>query len=139
MPTDKRSCMARAQQLLAEPTAENLRYAALELRLCIEALTYEKLRAFSDMVPEAVLATWQPPQAVKALLEFEPTADRTFTLFAGVEEQPGIASKNMQYVGQHTALRLTWLRKHYHKLGSLLHSSQARASATSDTASTAST
>lgn len=113
--------MARAVALLANPKAEHVRYAALELRLCIEELTYEKLRAMSGTVPESVLSTWQPPQAVKALLEFEPTADSSFAIYAGIEDQPGIESKNMQYVGQHTSLRLRWLRKHYNKIGSLLH------------------
>lgn len=117
--------MARAQALLAEPTSGNLRYAALELRLCIEALTYEKLRTFSNMVPEDVLRTWQPPQAVKALLEFEPRADRTFVLYAGREEEYGKPAKEMKYVGTHSSLRLGWLRKHYNKLGSLLHAPAA--------------
>lgn len=117
--------MARAQSLLAQSTPESLRYAALELRLCIEALTYEKLRAFSNMVPEEVLKTWQPPQAVKALLEFEPSADRTFVLYAGREEEYGKPAKEMKYVGKHSSLRLGWLRKHYNKLGNLLHASAA--------------
>ncbi len=113
--------MARAQALMAEATPASLRYAALELRLCIEALTYEKLRSFSAMVPEDVLRTWQPPQAVKALLEFEPRADRTFVLHAGVEEPYGKPAQDMKYVGTHSSLRLGWLRKHYNKLGNLLH------------------
>ncbi|HEX7642777.1 MAG TPA: hypothetical protein VF472_11280 [Burkholderiaceae bacterium] len=121
MTTDKRSCMARALALLAEANPEHLRYAALELRLCIEALTYEKLRAFSNIVPEDVLRTWQPPQAVKTLLEFEPSADRTFTLRIGIEEAYGKPAKEMKYLGTHTSLRLGWLRKHYNKLGNLLH------------------
>lgn len=127
MSLDKRSCMARAQTLLTSPTPENLRYAALELRLCIEALTYEKLRSFSSLVPEEILKTWQPPQAVKALLEFEPLADQTFTIFAGVEEEYGKPASTMQFVGKHTSLRLNWLRKHYHKLGNLLHAPAAGA------------
>ena len=113
--------MARAKALLAEPTSKNLRYAALELRLCIELLTYEKLRSFSSVIPESVLSTWQPPQAVKALLEFEPSADRSFTLFAGLEEEYGKPSNDMKFVGKHNAIPLKWLRRHYNKLGSLLH------------------
>lgn len=121
MSLDKRSCMLRAQALLATPTHENQRYAALELRLCIEALVYEKLRSFSSHIPKEVLMNWQPPQAVKALLEFEPNADRSFTIFAGIEDEYGKPAKDMKLVGQHHALRLSWLRKHYNKLGNLLH------------------
>lgn len=138
MSIDKRSCVARAQLLLNNPTSENLRYAALDLRLCIEALTYEKLRAFSEVIPESVLETWQPPQAVKALLEFEPTGDRSFTISIGPEEHPGIESKNMLYLGQHTALSLNWLRKHYHKLGSILHAPSLLSAPTIDIGSMAS-
>lgn len=121
MSLDKRSCMARAQALLAEATPDSLRYAALELRLCIEVLTYEKLRAFSNMVPEEVLRTWQPPQAVKALLEFEPRADRTFVLRVGRQEINGKPPQKMTCVGTHNSLGFGWLRKHYNKLGNLLH------------------
>lgn len=133
MTFDKQSCMGRARALVAEGTQESLRYAALELRLCVEALTYEKLRAFSSMIPEEVLKTWQPPQAVKALLEFEPHADRTFILYAGIEEEYGKPSKEMKYVGTHSSLRLGWLRKHYNKLGNLLHVPATHEQITPDT------
>lgn len=125
MTLDKRSCMARAQALLNDATPESVRYGALELRLRIEALTYEKLRAFSNMVPEEILKTWQPPQAVKTLLEFEPHADQTFTLYMGLEKECGKPAKEMKYVGTHSSLRLGWLRKHYNKLGNLLHAPAA--------------
>jgi hypothetical protein len=51
--------------------------------MVMELLTYQKLRAVRDLVPEDVLATWQPPQAVRSLVEFQPLADRTFTLDVG--------------------------------------------------------
>jgi len=122
MSLDKHSCMTRAKALLSAPTAENLRYAALELRLCMEAITYEKLRSFAERIPESVLRTWQPPQAVKALLEFEPDADRSYTLSFGAEEAYGVPPKVMQVMGTHNALPLSWLRKYYNKLGRFLHS-----------------
>jgi len=121
MEMNKYSMMEWAKKLFEDPTPANLVYAALELRLCMEGITYETLRSFSDVVPESVLSTWQPPQAVKALLEFEPIADRSWSLFAGEEEEFGKPASKMQLVGQHNALSLKWLRKHYNKLGRLLH------------------
>lgn len=121
MQPDKRACIERARKFLETPSPENLRYAALELRMCMEALTYEKLHFFSGAIPESVLSKWQPPQAVKAILEFEPMADRSFVIHAGVEEEYGKPAKNMQFVGQHKSLRLQWLRKHYNKVGNILH------------------
>jgi hypothetical protein len=128
MPLDKRSCMARAEALLSDPTSANLRYAALELRLCIEALTYEKLCSFATIIPESVLNTWQPPQAVKALLEFEPDADQSFYIRIGQQGALGQPAPQMRFVGQHNSLRLQWLRKHYNKLGNLLHAPSVQGS-----------
>lgn len=121
MSLNKRSCMARAQSFLANPSPENLSYAALELRFCIEALTYEKLRSFSKMIPEEVLTTWQPPQAVKALLEFEPLADETFEIHIAKEDASGKPVASKSFTGKHVSLKLAWLRKHYNKIGNLLH------------------
>ncbi len=123
MSVDKRSCMARARQLLSTEEPNAVRYAALELRLCMEAITYEKLRSFSSSVnPHFVLAKdWQPPQAVKFLLEFEPQADKSFTLAMGVEDEYGQPAKQMNFFGEHKALPYKWLRKHYNKIGKILH------------------
>lgn len=114
-------------------SSADLRYAALELRFCLEAITYEKLRAVSSRLPDSVLNKWQPPQAVKALLEYEPDSDKGFVLFAGTEEEYGKPSKNMQFIGEHKTFSLKWLRKHYNKLGGLLHFSQSQKTAGSET------
>jgi predicted RNA-binding Zn-ribbon protein involved in translation (DUF1610 family) len=118
---DKRHCIARAKDLLLANTPHAIRYAALELRTCMELHTYEKLRSFTDFVPESVLKTWQPPQAVKALLEFDETADQSFTIEVGVETTVGEVPTEMHLLGNHEALPLKWLRKHYNKVGALLH------------------
>lgn len=125
MRLDKRSCMQRAEFLLQRQEPEALRYAALELRTCMESITYEKLRTYASMVSDSVRAKWQPPQAVKALLEFEPDGDRSFSIHVGKQEHVGVPAKNMQFLGQHNALSLKWLRKHYNKVGNLLHASTA--------------
>lgn len=113
--------MAKAKDLLAIPTEHHLRYAALELRMCMEFLTYEKLRSYSNIVPPEVQAIWQPPQAVKALLDFEPDAEQGFEIHVGKEETPGVIPSEMNFLGAHNALSVSWLRKHYNKLGNLLH------------------
>lgn len=121
MEYEKDKCHERAKSLIAEGTAVSLRYAALELRFCMEAVTYEKLEASAKHIPPHILETWQPPQAVKMLLEHEPKADKGFVVFAGIEEEYGKPSENMQFVGEHKTFDLSWLRKHYNKLGSYLH------------------
>ena len=55
MSDEKRACLDRAKRLLVEPAPEGVRYAALELRMVMEMLTYEKLRAASDVIPPGVV------------------------------------------------------------------------------------
>lgn len=107
----KYKCIERANSLIEEGTAVSLRYAALELRFCMEAITYEKLEASAKHIPPDIIDKWQPPQAVKALLEHEPKTDKGFILFAGIEEEYGVPSNNMQFVGEHKAFNLGWLRR----------------------------
>lgn len=121
MAHDKHSCANRAKALLETPSLESVRYAALELRMSMEFLTYEKLRGYSNIVPPEVQAIWQPPQAIRTLLEFEPDADRSFSLRVGFKETPGVQPTKMHDLGSHSALSLRWLRKHYNKLGQMLH------------------
>lgn len=130
-----RQTLDRAKDLLANPTDFNLRYAALELRLIMEMVTYEKLLAAKDVIPPELLRTWQPPQAVKSLLEFQEHADQSFTVevaklsgepdeFDRLDDADKLEHyKTLSYVtlGDHHALSLGWLRKNYNKVGNLLH------------------
>jgi hypothetical protein len=60
---DKRSFLRRAKALLDAGNDADLHYAALDLRLCIEAITYGKLQSFTEHLPPSMLQrTWQPPQ-----------------------------------------------------------------------------
>lgn len=118
---NKTECLARAKELLDKESPIHIRYAALELRMCMEAITYEKLRASAKHIPEDLLRMWQPPQAVKALLEYEPNTDKGYTLYAGVEDVPGVPAKEMKYIGAHKPFKLKWLRKNYNKIGKFLH------------------
>jgi hypothetical protein len=130
-----RQALERAKALLADPAETNLRYAALELRMVMEMVTYEKLVAAKDVIPAEVLKTWQPPKAVKALVEFQEHADQGFTIeVAEMGDVPEGFDKldyaqQLEYyqkldykkLGEHHALSLAWLKKNYNKIGNLLH------------------
>jgi hypothetical protein len=117
----KRECLKRAKDLVAQQNDAILRYACLELRFCIEAIAYEKLQTYSSRLPAAVLETWQPPQALRALLEFEPLADQDFTLTFCVEDESGQPTGAWRSLGTHKTFRLSWLKKTYNALGNHLH------------------
>lgn len=117
----KESCLNRAKQLLERNDDALLRYDCLELRFCLESITYDKLRTYIKRLPESVLKKWQPPQAVRALLELEPFAEEDFELLISPESAPGIPTGNWVCLGHHKTFKLSWLRKTYNKLGNFLH------------------
>jgi hypothetical protein len=118
---DRHQCLIRAEALLASSDQAASIYAALELRICMELMTYQKLRSFKEAIPESVLETWQPPQAMKALLEFAENATQSFSVAIGREEELGIPAKEMKFIGHHKSLDLKWLRKHYNKVSAIVH------------------
>lgn len=92
----------------------SLRYCALELRFAIECHVYIQLRASLGEIPESVISTWQPPQAIKTLCMFEETADKDLKVIisgGGVEDITA-EYKNIKYQD---------LSKWYNTLGSYLH------------------
>jgi hypothetical protein len=121
MAHDTQAGLAKARQWLVDGTPSAVRYAALELRMIMEALTYEKLRDAADIIPPEVLGTWQPPQAVRALLEFDEFADQGFTIEVGKHSPNSDVEQEWLALGEHHALSLRWLRKHYDKVGNVLH------------------
>lgn len=104
----------RARNLLLSDEEHSLRYASLELRFAIEAHVYNQLRAGMDKIPESVINTWQPPQAIKLLSEFEDTADKDLHVEISTPDgdKETISYKNIKYSD---------LRKLYNSLGSNLH------------------
>lgn len=121
---NKREHLSRAKAFLATEQSADLRYAALELRLCLEAMTYDKLRSFAKYLPPSFLErTWQPPQLLKAMKQLDSGADQSVRLLVGAEAVYGVPPKDEEFklVGEHKAFGQAWLRKHYNKLGSLLH------------------
>lgn len=117
----KRACLARARELLDDSGSYALRYVALELRSCIEAITYDKLGVYEKRLPKEVIETWQPPQAMRALLEIEPDADKDFVLVVSPESEPGVPTGEWRGIGTHRTFQPGWLGKAYNKLGSYLH------------------
>ena len=119
---EKKEAFAAAKELLSQNDDKVLRYVAIELRRCLEAVVYEKLWAYRNWIPAKVARTWQPPQAFKALLIVEPDAEKSKTIAIGPGGEPG----NLQ-LGPFTVLgddvrpKSAWLNKTWNKLGHFLH------------------
>jgi len=117
----------RANQALTAARAEldsnddaRLPYAALHLRMAMEALIYERSHTLRELLPPEQIEAWQPRKVLNALLEVEPGADQGAMLWMGIEDTPGVESQNMQFMGgEHVLSRKTI--KQYDALGAHLH------------------
>lgn len=116
-----RKYLKRAQFELAKDDDECVKYAALELRMAMEALTYDRALSYKDELPPEEYGTWQPRKLMLVLLDIDPTADLDSTLASGREEKFGVPAPNMTVVGSEKVLNLATLREHYDALGSYLH------------------
>lgn len=110
-----------ARQKLAANTENNLRSAALFLRLAMEALTYERASLFSDDLSPSDVKTWQPRKLMQRLIDIDPHADQSSGLSIGIEPSPGETPETMSFLGTEQVLNLATIRKHYDALGSYLH------------------
>lgn len=89
--------------------------------MAIEALVYDRLQLFKDELTSADYDTWQPKKIMAMMLDIDPWADQPRTLMMGLEDQPGVAAKNMTMIGTENVLSMATIKKNYDALGSFLH------------------
>lgn len=83
------SSISKIEELLAENTDASLTYAALECRLAIERICYERLRLAHDYISHDDLKKWQPRDIVNILIqEVDDKTAETFTLSIAKEPAP---------------------------------------------------
>ncbi|SHH32989.1 hypothetical protein [Cognatishimia maritima] len=81
--------ISQIEKLLEENTEASVTYAALECRLAIERICYERLRLAHDYISHDDLRKWQPSDIVKTLIqEVDAKAAETFTLSIAREHMP---------------------------------------------------
>ena len=73
---EARRALQRANDHLDDPGISRGRYAALELRMALESLVYERADSYREELPGRALYTWQPGKLLKMLLEIDPLADK---------------------------------------------------------------
>jgi hypothetical protein len=118
---DARESLKRAERELGSADDQRLRYAALELRMAMEALTYDRAIAYKDEFPPDEYETWQPRKVMAVLLNIDPRADRDCSLAFGIQENQGVPASVMTPLGSEKVLNMAALREHYDALGSYLH------------------
>lgn len=120
---EARAHLKRARTEIESLDDERLKYAALELRMSMEALTYDRALAYKDEFPPSEYETWQPRKVMQVLLDIDPSADKDSSLAFGIEEEYGkpAPASAMKSLGSEVVLNMSTLRKHYDALGSYLH------------------
>lgn len=118
-----RESLTRAKAEIAAGDPIRLRYAALELRNAMEALTYDRALAFKDEIPPEEFKTWQPRKLMAALLDIDQSIGMTSTIAIGLETEYGKPPprESMQFLGTDNVLTLADLKTHYDAIGSFLH------------------
>jgi len=118
---DARKYLNRSEEELGSGDDVRLKYAALELRMSMEALTYDRALAYKDEFPPAEYETWQPRKVMSILLEIDPSADKDSSIAFGEEGAYGVPAPVMRSLGSEKVLGMSTLREHYDALGSYLH------------------
>jgi len=116
-----RESLNLARAALEGDLDDQLKYAALEIRMAMEALTYERALKFKEDIPPEEYDTWQPKKVMSFLLSLDPKADKDIALSMGEEEKPGLPAGPMVSLGSEKVLNLATLKRHYDAIGSYLH------------------
>jgi predicted RNA-binding Zn-ribbon protein involved in translation (DUF1610 family) len=113
--------LKKSGTLLSSGDADDLIYACLELRKCIEALSYELLTGYLAEVPLKVIEVWQPDKVMRELLRIDSGADQTTRIRMKLEGKDGEPDGEWQWLGEDRRMKAPWGTKAYHQLGSYLH------------------
>ena len=116
-----RTALTNAKAKLSTNSEDDLLNAALQLRMAMEALTYERAMIYAEDLGPEQMKTWQPKQLMDRILDVDPQADQAAALSFGVELSDGAKPETMTLLGTDNVLSLATLRKNYGALGSYLH------------------
>ncbi|MGL5362741.1 MAG: hypothetical protein ACRDBH_07660 [Bosea sp. (in: a-proteobacteria)] len=81
--------ISKIEELLRQDNDDSVTYAALECRLAIERICYERLRLAHDYISHDDLKKWQPRDVVRTLIqEVDSKAATTFTMSISTSPMP---------------------------------------------------
>jgi DNA-directed RNA polymerase subunit RPC12/RpoP len=117
---DKDDTLNRAKKFISSNDFEELKYACLDLRMCIELICYEKFELYLNEIPIDVFKMWQPRKVLNFLLEIDPYACFDHSLVVGREGKNGHWGEGSLVI-DHKAITLKFVKDTYDKLGRYLH------------------
>lgn len=115
--------VSRARSLMTTDELAQLRYAALELRMAIEAAFYRFLPLYKEDLSDDLLREWHPRRILDALIEIDPGVERDSTIRMGFTPPRGEPLRPFMERRQRGVTRKL-LRDYYHKPGSFVHATR---------------
>lgn len=116
-----RESLLRAKNELSSNDNSRIYYAALELRMAIEAITYDRANAYAKEIPPSEYDTWQPRKLMQLLLSIDPDADQNCGVGIGFQEKAGEPAENITFLGEENVFNLGKIKSYYDAIGSFLH------------------
>ena len=116
-----RVALERANAEIESKIDVRLRYAALELRICIEAVTYDRAQCYEELLAPDVYRKWQPQKLMAALIEIDPLANEGPTVHFLDESNAEATMQTWVSLGKETVFTLKDISDEYHALGSFVH------------------
>src|SRR5258708_958762 len=118
----KSRCWARTHlkksQHLMKGTDDDLMFACLQLRQCIESLSYGLLVTYSHELSCAAMMSWIPRKVLNELEAADPLANATRSITI---EIPGVDGSALVVSGEDRRFSPKWANKAYNKLSNILH------------------
>jgi len=120
-----KEALERAKEHLEHDGPCFIRYAALELRMCIESIVYMDLNSYpSGSIPVEAFDTWQPPKVVQYILERDENYHDDGVMYVAklgelLDADGKLKSSAVRIEQKSLGKKIT--NKSYHMLGNLLH------------------
>jgi hypothetical protein len=114
----------RARRLIEAGDEHSLVYAALELRLGLEVVCYEKLRLRLEYVSPEDIRDWRPRQVLEALQELVEARIFEPAILERAEEPVGAEPKTWVQVGERKGMVSRRWSEIWNKLGRYLHAQE---------------
>jgi hypothetical protein len=103
-----------ARRHIASLDGSRLVYAALELRMAIEAMAFDLFEAYLEEVSDDAMKSWQPRKVLEELATIDPFSKVSWTL--SVETPEG-----EKVIGVEDRMEIKWAYDKHNALGSFLH------------------
>jgi len=106
-------------QALMKGSDDDLTFACLRLRQCIEALSYGLLVSYQHELSQSAIMTWQPRRVLDELEAADPLANASREITIEIPTKG--TRESMTISGEDRRFNPKWVNKAYNKLGSFLH------------------